>query len=169
MTARTNFLTKSADNVLKVANAALRFKPSEAELAALKAKEPKSDDSTARMATATTASTTTITTATTTVTTTIASSSPGQGRASRGPRTGSSRFGTLYYLDAKGNLAMTGVRTGITDGSMTEISGKNVSEGMKVISGTVSATQPAQTATSATPFQSGQQQGGGRGGARGGF
>jgi HlyD family secretion protein len=146
MTARTNFLTKSADNVLEVANAALRFKPSDAELAALKAQQTKSNPST--------------TTATAT-----AATGAGQPRASRGPRSGSPGFGTLYYLDSKGMLAMTHVKTGISDGSMTEIGGNNVSEGMKVISGTVSATQ-AQTTTSATPFQSGQQ--GGQGGQRGG-
>ncbi|MEA2344784.1 MAG: HlyD family secretion protein, partial [Thermoanaerobaculia bacterium] len=37
MTARVQFLTKESDNVLKVSNAALRFKPTDAELAALKA------------------------------------------------------------------------------------------------------------------------------------
>jgi HlyD family secretion protein len=146
MTARANFLTKSAENVLKVANSALRYKPSDAELAALKAQQTK--------------------TSTTTTTTT----GPAQQRANRGPRTGPSNFGTLYYLDSNGKLAMAPVRTGITDGTATEISGKNVREGMKVIAGTVSATQPAQTATSATPFQPAGQQGGQRGGGgRGGF
>jgi HlyD family secretion protein len=141
MTARTNFLTKAADNVLEVANSALRYKPSDAELAALKAQRTKS------------ASTTTTT---------------GQQRQ-RGNR-GPSSFGTLYYLDANGKLAVTRVKTGITDGSTTEISGKNVTEGMKVIAGVVSTTQSATTTTSATPFQSGQQGGGQRGGgARGGF
>jgi hypothetical protein len=64
---------------------------------------------------------------------------------------------------------MSRVKTGITDGTTTEISGANISEGMKVIAGTVSATQPAQTTTSATPFQSGQQGGQRGGGGRGGF
>ncbi len=146
MTARANFLTKSADGVLKVANSALRYKPSDADLAALKAQQPKNNAST---------------TATTTTTTGTA-----QQRANRGTRTGSPAVGTVYYLDSKGNLAMARVKTGITDGSTTEISGQNISEGMKVIAGTVSATQQTQTATSATPFQSGQQ-GGQR--TRGGF
>jgi RND family efflux transporter, MFP subunit len=166
MTARLNFLTKSADNVLKVSNSALRFKPTDAELAALKAERTKSNASTSST---TTETTTTETTTATTATTATATAGSAQ-RGNRGPRTGSSSFGTLYYLDANGKLAMTRVKTGITDGSMTEITGKDVNEGMKVIAGTVSATQPAQTATSATPFQSGQPQGGGqRGGGRGGF
>jgi len=148
MTARVNFLTKSAGNVLRVANAALRYKPSDAELAALKATQPKGVASTP----ATSATTTT--------------AAFGQRAAGRGARSGSSSGGTLYSIDTNGELAMTHVRTGITDGAMTEISGKNVSEGMKVIAGTVSTTQ-AQTTTSPTPFQSGQQ--GGQRGPRGGF
>jgi HlyD family secretion protein len=148
MTARVNFLTKAAENVLEVANAALRYKPSDAELAALKAQR-KTDPSTS------------------TNTTTTGTAQPRANRGSRGA--GAPGFGTLYYLDANGKLAMTRVKTGITDGAMTEISGKGVTEGMKVITGTVGATQPAQTATSATPFQPNQQQGGGgqRGGGRG--
>jgi HlyD family secretion protein len=118
MTARASFLTKSAENVLQVPNAALRFKPA----------------------------------------TPLPSASPSAGMTRKG--------GTLYYLDAKGQLQAVRVRTGVTDGTITEVSGKNLTEGMKVIAGTASATQSAQTSTSATPFQSGQQQ---RGGARGGF
>jgi HlyD family secretion protein len=152
MTARTNFLTKSADDVLKVANAALRYKPSEADLATLKAK--RANDSAATPAP--------------TTTTTTADAAPRRARpmSSNGP----SGFGVLYYLDAKGELAEARVTIGITDGASTEISGKNVSEGMNVIAGTASATQQAQTSASATPFQSGQQQGGQRrGGPSGGF
>jgi len=144
MTARTNFLTKVADRVLEVPNAALRYKPSDADLAALKAQQGKAAPSTS---------------------TTTAANGAAPRAANRVARSGSSGFGTLYSFDANGKLAVTRVRTGITDGSMTEISGKGVTEGMKVIAGTVSATQPAQTtATSATPFQSGQQGGGQRGG-----
>ena len=151
MTARANFLTKTADNVLKVANSALRFKPTDTELATLKASQ--------------TANTTTSTTATTTTGTAGATA-----RAGRGPRTGASNFGTLYYLDANGKLAMTRVKTGISDGTETEITGKNITEGKKVIAGTISSTQTAATTTSgASPFgatstQQQQRGGGGRGG-----
>jgi HlyD family secretion protein len=159
MTARTNFLTKTADNVLEVSNAALRYKPADAELAALKAQQK----------TAPSTSTLTSTGTATTGTDGVPPRGANRGAGNRGARGGGSPgFGTLYYLDGNGKLAMTRVRTGITDGAVTEISGRNVTEGMKVIAGTVSATQPAQTATSATPFQPGQQQGGGqRGGGRG--
>jgi HlyD family secretion protein len=132
MTARASFLTKSAENVLRVPNAALRFKPSVM---------PSRTDGEA---------------------------SPAQPRTT-GSRAslGMTRGGTLYTLDAKGQLQAVRVRTGVTDGTITEVTGKNLTDGMKVIAGTVSATQSAQTSTSATPFQSGQQQQ--RGGARGGF
>jgi HlyD family secretion protein len=108
MTARVDFITKAATDVLKVSNAALRFKPAAA---------------TAQK----------------------------------------SRSSSLYYLDAKGNVASMKVRAGITDGTNTEVSGQDLKEGMKVIAGTVSAsTQTA--AKSATPFNQQQQGGGRRGG-----
>ena len=107
MTARVDFLTKSATNVLKVSNAALRFKP----------------------ATATTSS---------------------NGR----------RGGTLYVTDAKGELKALRVRTGINDGAMTEVSGKEIAAGMKVVAGSASTQKTAQTTTQ-SPFNA-QQQGGQR-------
>jgi HlyD family secretion protein len=151
MTARVQFLTKQADNVLKISNSALRYKPTDAEVAALKS---------ARQATSTS-------------TTSTATSTARSGR-NGGTRTGSSNFGTLYYLDANGKLAVARVKTGINDGSTTEITGKTIKEGMKVIAGTVSPTTAttAQTSTApASPFQGGQQQGGAQrgGGQRGGF
>ena len=161
MTARVQFLTKEADNVLKVSNAALRYKPTDAEVAALKAARP-----------ATTTSTTS-TASTTSATTTSARSGRSGGTRTGGARTGGSSFGTLYYLDANGKLAVARVKTGLNDGSTTEITGKTIKEGMKVIAGTISptATTTAQTSTApASPFQGGQQQGGAqRGGGRGGF
>jgi HlyD family secretion protein len=141
MTARVSFLTKAASNVLKVSNAALRFKPA----------------------------TTATSTATTTTTGGAPAPSPANGGASRN-RTGSrGNSGTLYYLDAKGNLASLRVRTGINDGTTTEVSGNGITEGMKVIAGNVSTTQTAaQTTTAASPFggntSSQQQQRGPRGG-----
>ncbi|HEX3579980.1 MAG TPA: efflux RND transporter periplasmic adaptor subunit [Thermoanaerobaculia bacterium] len=152
MTARVQFLTKEADNVLKVSNSALRYKPTDAELAALKA---------SRQATATSTTSTT-------------STARPDRKSWSGTRGGSSNFGTLYYLDANGKLAVARVKTGINDGSTTEITGKTIKEGMQVIAGTVTPTSTtAQTSTaSASPFQSSQQQqGGGQrgGGQRGGF
>jgi len=128
MTARVNFLTKSAENVLKVANAALRFKP------------------------ATTIATTT---------TTQPQPQPRQQQQTRGT---SRRGGTLYILDAKGQPQVIRVVAGVSDGSVTEVRGQELKEGMKVIAGTATA-QSASASASGTPFQSGQQQ---QRGARGG-
>lgn len=138
MTARVKFLTNSAENVLKVASSALRFKPAEAVAAPAK------------------------TTATTSTSTSERTRTP---RANRTGAGGS--FGTLYYLDPQGKLAMMRVRTGITDGTTTEIRGKDIAAGMKVISGTAAPAQ-SEAATSSNPFQSGTQQPQ-RGGARGAF
>ncbi|HEV7486984.1 MAG TPA: efflux RND transporter periplasmic adaptor subunit [Thermoanaerobaculia bacterium] len=156
MTARVQFLTKEADNVLKVSNAALRFKPTDAELAALKAERPA--------------------TATSTTSTTSTATSTARAGRNGGTRTGSSNFGTLYYLDANGKLAVARVKTGLNDGSTTEVTGKTIKEGMKVIAGTTgpatAATASAKTSTApaASPFQGGQQGGAQRGGGgRGGF
>jgi HlyD family secretion protein len=136
MTARVNFLTKVADNVLHVSNAALRFKPAAA------------GNATAGNATA--------------------AAIPSQ--RSRDER-GGARSGTLYYLDPKGIVTSVKVQTGITDGTTTEVSGTGVQAGLKVITGTISATQAATstTSTSATPFQTSTGQGQRGGGGRGGF
>jgi HlyD family secretion protein len=112
MTARVDFITNAASNVLKVSNAALRFRP-----------------------------------ATTAIQKT--------------------RGGSLYYLDATGNLASLQVRPGITDGSTTEVRGQDVKEGMKVIAGTVSGTTTQTAQQSSTPFNSSSQQQ--QRGPRGGF
>ncbi|HSP34854.1 MAG TPA: efflux RND transporter periplasmic adaptor subunit, partial [Thermoanaerobaculia bacterium] len=141
MTARANFLTQSATNVLEVSNSALRFKPTDAQLAALKAAQQASG-------------------------VVPSSRRPSAGRPEAGT-TRRSSFGMLYYLDASGKLAVAPVHTGVTDGTTTEVSGKNLKEGMQVIAGIQTAgAQTAQTSTSASPFggQQQKQQGGPRGG-----
>jgi HlyD family secretion protein len=155
MTASADFLVKSASNVLRVPNAALRFKPTEAMLTEL------GDPNAAKA---------------TTTATTSAATGTNNARTRSGQRgaNGARSFGTLYSLDAKGKLQVTRVRTGISDGTFTEVQGKSAVEGMKVIAGTVqpSTTKSASTTTSpASPFQgsnSSQQRGGGRP-APGGF
>ncbi|HEY6136363.1 MAG TPA: efflux RND transporter periplasmic adaptor subunit [Thermoanaerobaculia bacterium] len=136
MTARVNFLTRSAENVLKVPNAALRFKPSVM---------PSRNDGEAPPA----------------------QSQPQQQQRSRGSLASlgmTRRGGTLYTLDAKGQPQAFRVATGMTDGSVTEVRGQDLKEGMRVIAGTATA-QSASASSSGTPFQSGQQpQRGPRGG-----
>jgi len=140
MTARVNFLTQSATNVLKVSNAALRFKPTDAQLAALKAQRAAQ--------------------------TTTTGSSPADRRPRAADATQKHSFAMLYYVDATGKLAVAPVHTGVTDGTATEVSGKNLKEGMQVIAGIQTATQTASTSTSASPFGGQQQQ---QRGPRGGF
>jgi HlyD family secretion protein len=136
MTARANFLTKSAENVLKVPNAALRFHP------------------------VSTAKATTTSTATTT--TQSATSTRGAGR------TGKGRGQTVFVLDAKGVPQPIRVKTGLTDGTFTEVSGTGLAEGVKVITGTVSATTSAAAGQpAASPFGGSQQTQPQRGGGRG--
>ncbi|HEX7828803.1 MAG TPA: efflux RND transporter periplasmic adaptor subunit, partial [Thermoanaerobaculia bacterium] len=133
MTARVEFLVEEAANTLKVANAALRFKPE------------------------------TTTNTTTTATTTDAAAQPRANRRSGGGAAGAARAagtrgGTLYVLDAENKLKPIRVRTGITDGTMTVVSGPNVTEGLKVVSGTTSGKPNDAAATSSAPFGGQQQQ-----------
>lgn len=131
MTARVEFLTSSAENVLKVANAALRFKPAEDAVVA-------KTQTTERPATSTQQRT-------------------GRTRTGNGQRQRTGGMGTLYLADEKGTLTPVRVRTGLTDGSVTEIRGRELKEGMKVVAGT-SQPQSAATTSNASPFQSGNQQ-----------
>lgn len=41
----------------------------------------------------------------------------------------------LWYLDETGNISVLPVRTGITDGSMTEVKAQQAEEGMQIIAG----------------------------------
>jgi HlyD family secretion protein len=137
MTARVNFVTRSAEDVLMVSNAALRFKPESAPAQLARSQEVER----------------------------TRSASPASG-ASR--TRGEGRPGTLYYLDAKGELKSLTVRAGVSDGSTTEVRADGLKEGMKVIAGTMQP-QTAQSGTQAgNPFQgtSTQQQ---RGPRPGGF
>ena len=150
MTARVEFLTKSAENVLKVANSALRFKPSEEQLVKLNA------DRTAKKASTATRS---------------AGEDTGAPQNRRQRTQGAARpsFGTLYFVNEKGDLAVARVRTGISDGTTTEISGQSITEGMKVISGIATSSKTADSAP-ASPFGGAtSQQGGGGRRAPGGF
>lgn len=118
MTATVTFEVARASDVLKVANAALRFQAPAAWLAEWRAAHPA--------AAATAAGT-----------------------------------GTLWYLDARGRPGMTAVRTGLTDGQSTEISGADIQAGLRYVAG-VAANGAAATGA-ASPFQSTQQRGGGGG------
>jgi HlyD family secretion protein len=153
MTARVDFLVQSAGNVLKVPNAALRYKPSE-EVLAYFGTPPVPRDAPATAGSPPPPAVRT----------------PGSANKTLARAGGGSAFGkgngTLYTLDAKGALQVAHVRTGISDGQFTELPGPNVTEGMKVIDGIATASQQPGAATS-NPIAGGQQAPRGRPG--GGF
>ncbi len=140
MTARVDFLVKSATGVLKVSNAALRYRPSEELLAQLGASPTPAGSPRARPASGPDA----------------AASTPSR---RNGGTNGRPPSGTLYVLDASGHLESVRVQTGLTDGSFTEISGRNVSEGMKVIAGVISATTASKPAANPLAPQQNQRRG----------
>jgi HlyD family secretion protein len=151
MTARVEFLTNSAANVLKIANAALRFKPAD-DAAVTKTATRNAATDTTGSASGTGARTGSRRRAE------GASGASGRTWGQGGQRSRSGGMGTIYVADEKGTLTPIRVRTGLTDGSVTEIRGRDLKEGMKVVAGT-SQPQSANAKTSnASPFQSGNQQ-----------
>jgi len=124
MTATVEFLVASAEDVLKVSNSALRFRPTEAMIAELRARREQAADRAGR---------------------------PGPPPSPEGAAAGgrASDRTALWYLDAGGQLAVMPVRTGISDGQMTAIEGPRAEAGMEVI---VGVTQGRAKSTT-NPFQ----------------
>lgn len=124
MTATVEFLIETADDVMKVANAALRFRPNQQMMeemrARMAAQRAVSDDSTQRGGGQAG---------------TWSQSGGGGGWASAGGSRGASDRAMLWYLDETGNISVLPVRTGITDGSMTEVLARQAEEGMQIIAG----------------------------------
>lgn len=143
MTARVEFLTESAENVLTVPNAALRFKP-EAGVVSSSASSPA---------------------ATSTSSGERGAPRNAGARAARSERNAGARPGTLYTLDASGKLVPLRVRTGITDGKVTEVRGRELKEGTRIVAG-IEQAQSAETQP-ASPFQ--QNNNAQQRGPRGGF
>jgi HlyD family secretion protein len=167
MTATVDFLVETVSEVLKVPNAALRFRPSadmmtevrERMQERFRAAREAAEDSTDARATR-----------------------RGEGDRPEGGRAGgigaggagASGFGAsggrpdigqLWYVDEAGNLSVARVRIGITDGQSTEIEARGIQleAGMEVIAGITTGSQASQTSTN--PFQ--QNQGDRRGPPRG--
>jgi HlyD family secretion protein len=93
---------------------------------------------------------------------------PGAGGQRRVAGAARPQIGHLWYLDKSGKPHVARVRTGISDGRETVIETRDtvVTEGLKVITGIVNPGDPQETVN---PFQQQRQQGGGRGGRPGGF
>lgn len=122
MTATIDFIVGQAKNVLRVANAALRVKPSEDMLATLRQQFAERMKTNAGAA---------------------AAGAPGQipapgtfpamGAPGARPNGRPKDLALIWYLDASGGVKAARVKTGISDGQMTEIRSDELKEGMEVI------------------------------------
>jgi HlyD family secretion protein len=172
MTATVNFQTAKASNVLRVSNAALRFRATAAMLAATSAASGATAGRDSTPGAAATGSGRDSTPAvpragrdsTQRRQATGQGGQGGQSLTGARPVGGAGRSGVtvLWYLDAKGQPASMRVRTGLSDGQLTEITGRdvNLKEGLKVIA---AVTNEKSGAGASSPFQQQQQQGGGPG------
>jgi len=135
MTATIDFLVGQAKNVLRVANAALRLKPSQEMLAELmKEFEAKKDR---RSGTATGG-------AAGQPASTAGSGFSGFYSNNNGNGKKPKDAAMLWYFDASGKMKAARVKTGISDGQMTEIKSDEIKEGMEVIKSiTLSAEEQA--------------------------
>jgi len=168
MTATVEFLVQTVSDVLKVPNAALRFRPPEAMLTEMT--ERRRAEFEQRRAEREASG--------------EATEGPGgfpggEGRRGGGAGGGPGGIGgqhgeggfnrddiaTLYYLDDAGQLASMRARKGITDGQYTEVLGRTLEEGLQAIAAITSGSSSSESSTN--PFQQ-QRQGSsrGRGGAR---
>jgi HlyD family secretion protein len=120
MTATVDFEVQTAQNVLMVPNAALRFRPTPEMLAAAGASPGTTAAATRESATA------------------RRPNGTSNGADSAAVR-GRSNAATIWYVDAAGQLVTARVTTGISDGIMTEIDGPALREGMQVIAGVLQA------------------------------
>jgi HlyD family secretion protein len=109
MTATVEFLLETATDVLRVSNAALRFRPTEEMLAAYRARREAEGAA-------------------------PAADSGAGGRSGAG---GASQAKLLWLVDADGSLRGTRVRVGVSDGQLTEIEGPGIEAGMSVIAGVI--------------------------------
>ena len=190
MTATVNFQTAKAADVLRIQNAALRFRPSEMMLAAADLPQRRGGaggtDSTGARRQFTAADSARFRQMMAQRRAQGGGGSGGFGGGSGGFSGGSGGaggaggsgggtggFGTmgagasnvavLWVLDANGKPTPVRVHTGLTDGQVTEISGPTVKEGMKIIAAVTNEKSGAGT----NPFQAQQQNGpGGPGGRR---
>lgn len=147
MTATVEFLVESVTDVFKVPNAALRFRPTEEMMAAFRERMMAARE--ARQGAEGDAA------------------SGGQAAAGGGQASGAAQAagggwagggqggfgggnsGMLWFVDDQGQLSAVRVRTGLSDGTMTQVEGRGLEDGMQLIAGvTISENGPA-----ANPFQ----------------
>jgi HlyD family secretion protein len=158
MTATVDFYVDFRENALLVTNAALRFQPNDAMMEEFKKNMEKEmanmPDSVKHKWQGQ-----------------LNNQSGQSGQGSRSGNGGGRKRGSnrLWYLDENGKLKMSPVSIGLTDGKSSEIlRGKNIKEGMKVISGIIDNQATTSSTSGASPFNP-TQQGGSRGGMGRGF
>ncbi len=139
MTASVDFVVDRATDVLSVPNAALRYKP-DAEIMQAVLERKRAERRARREAEG-------------------GGDGQGRGPGSGGPTSGGmpDDLGMLWCLDDAGDLDVRMVRTGLSDGSYTQVTGRDLEEGLMVVAGVTS--QAAQA--SSNPFQQQQQRRGG--------
>jgi len=123
MTATVDFLIETASDVLKIPNAALRFRATPQMFEVIRARREAASDA------------------------------PASGRNNRGGRAAASggtwsggggaggigggrdNFAMIWYLNDNGELMVAPAQTGITDGQMTEVLSDRLQTGMEIIAG----------------------------------
>ena len=170
MTATVNFETAKAASVLRIANAALRFRATPAMLAAAQLPQGRQSGRAGQGGDSTQGPRAALGRDSTQSGRGVARDSTQRGQVAGGQRAGgvsgmsgmsgsagANGIAMLWYLDAKGQPAAMRVRTGLTDGQETEIIGRdpNLKEGLKVIA----AVTNEKAGGASNPFQQQQQQG----------
>lgn len=150
MTATVSFITGSVDDALIVPNAALRFRPTNAMLAAsgvdtTVAPRASGGGKAATPAAATPAA--------------RGASRSGEAGAAAGGAPASRATTRLWVLDADKRLHPLPVQPGLTDGQKTVVSGTGLEAGMQVVIGAASGDAAPPAASGTSPFQSTQQRG----------
>ena len=130
MTATVEFLVQTADDVLTLANAGLRYKPSDELMA-------RATENTRKAREASGGS--------------DGPPAPARSEGSTGERRSGQSMASVIYLAANGEPRLAPVRTGITDGQNTVIESPVLEEGTSVIAGTQSSSS-AQSSAVSSPF-----------------
>ena len=168
MTATVQFLTGSAADALIVPNAALRFRATPEMMAAAGVTAGGMDGASGANAPRTAADSAAFAARRDSIRTareaagasggTRAGPGGAAGGTARAAGGGRGGFAQLWYIGANGTPAVMRVRTGLTDGQSTAVTGEKLTEGMQVIIGTTSPSAAATTTTS--PFQQQRRPGG---------
>lgn len=157
MTATVEFIVERAEDVLLVPNSALRFRPTEEMRQALAARRAQDGTAAARTRPAEAAARGAAGVAARPAVGREGGIPNGPGAAPQAGGTRGAAPTLLWYVDADGKVNAVPVRTGITDGQRTAITGPPIlREGMQVIAAVTTGGAPA---AAANPFQAQQRSG----------